>query len=378
MVGGQYTYAEVPLGFWLRDALGLARNHYDRLGHFAQGFVPAILAREILLRTSPLRGSRWLPFVVVSFCLAFSAFYELIEWWTAVTAGGGGHRLPRDPGRRVGHAVGHVHGADRRDDGAAAALEIAHAATGQSLVIARPRSGRAIRMHRHGARAKAPGSLRRRLRRLLAMTPWAQDDSQHRHRSARRLSHPRPARLQAAARRRVRALLDADHPAGARQLRAQLCHRAGQCARLPLQVYHGLRHDYPWASDRFHTWILEGVVDLYAGFAAQGINYAFWLDGERGASPVAGGEAATREAGRGTGSEREALPSRHRSPSGRSSPDRAALVVTDYFPTFIVPRQIRSLRRDVETPVIAVDRRRWCRWRITRKNTAPPGASGRC
>ena len=87
MVGGKYTYAEVPAGFWVRDLLGLARNHYDRLGHFAQGFVPAILAREVLIRTSPLKGSRWLPFVVVAFCLAFSAFYELIEWWTAVATG---------------------------------------------------------------------------------------------------------------------------------------------------------------------------------------------------------------------------------------------------------------------------------------------------
>ena len=87
MVGGKYTYAEVPAGFWVSEALGLARNHYDRLGHFAQGFIPAILAREILVRTSPLRGSRWLPFVAVAFCLAFSAFYEMIEWWTAVLAG---------------------------------------------------------------------------------------------------------------------------------------------------------------------------------------------------------------------------------------------------------------------------------------------------
>jgi len=87
MVGGKYTYAEVPVGFWVSEWLGLARNHYDRLGHFAQGFVPAILAREVLTRTSPLRGSRWLPFVVVAFCLAFSACYELIEWWTAVATG---------------------------------------------------------------------------------------------------------------------------------------------------------------------------------------------------------------------------------------------------------------------------------------------------
>jgi putative membrane protein len=87
MVGGKYTYAEVPLGFWLQDAFGFARNHYDRIGHFAQGFIPAILAREILIRRSPLRGSRWLPFVVVCFCLAFSALYELIEFWTALSTG---------------------------------------------------------------------------------------------------------------------------------------------------------------------------------------------------------------------------------------------------------------------------------------------------
>ena len=89
MVGGKYTYAEVPLGFWLQDTFGFARNHYDRIGHFAQGFIPAMLAREVLIRKSPLRGSRWLPFVVVSICLAFSAFYELIEFWTALVAGGG-------------------------------------------------------------------------------------------------------------------------------------------------------------------------------------------------------------------------------------------------------------------------------------------------
>jgi putative membrane protein len=87
MVGGKYTYAEVPFGFWLRDAFGFARNHYDRIGHFAQGFVPAMVAREILVRRSPLRGSRWLPFFVICFCLAFSAFYELIEFWTALSTG---------------------------------------------------------------------------------------------------------------------------------------------------------------------------------------------------------------------------------------------------------------------------------------------------
>jgi len=87
MVGGHYTYAQVPLGFWMEHAFGFTRNHYDRIGHFAQGFIPALLAREIFIRTSPLRGSRWLPFVVVCFCLAFSAFYELIEFWTALATG---------------------------------------------------------------------------------------------------------------------------------------------------------------------------------------------------------------------------------------------------------------------------------------------------
>ncbi len=87
MVGGHYTYAEVPFGFWMQETFGFARNHYDRIGHFAQGFIPAMLAREIFIRTSPLRESRWLPFVVVCFCLAFSAFYELIEFWTALSTG---------------------------------------------------------------------------------------------------------------------------------------------------------------------------------------------------------------------------------------------------------------------------------------------------
>jgi putative membrane protein len=84
MVGGHYTYAEVPLFNWIRDAFGLARNHYDRVGHLAQGFVPAILAREVLLRTSPLRPGGWLYFLVCCVCLAISALYELIEWWAAL------------------------------------------------------------------------------------------------------------------------------------------------------------------------------------------------------------------------------------------------------------------------------------------------------
>jgi putative membrane protein len=119
IVGGHYTYARVPMGEWWMQWFGWTRNNYDKLGHLAQGFVPAILTREILLRTSPLGGarcergrqgskgreleapatsgnggavvrptrSRWLPFLVVSVCLAFSAFYELIEWWTAAISG---------------------------------------------------------------------------------------------------------------------------------------------------------------------------------------------------------------------------------------------------------------------------------------------------
>ncbi|MGW7224860.1 DUF2238 domain-containing protein [Streptomyces cyaneofuscatus] len=87
IVGGHYTYAEVPVGDWVRDWLGWDRNPYDRFGHLVQGFVPAILVRELLLRTSPLRGSRWLAPLTVCACLAFSAFFEMIEWLAAVTGG---------------------------------------------------------------------------------------------------------------------------------------------------------------------------------------------------------------------------------------------------------------------------------------------------
>ncbi|HKC49106.1 MAG TPA: DUF2238 domain-containing protein [Gemmatimonadales bacterium] len=87
MVGGHYSYARVPLGFWMQNLLGLARNDYDRLGHFAQGFIPAILIREILLRTSPLRRGRWLFVIVTAMCLAFSACYEFFEWGAAVAGG---------------------------------------------------------------------------------------------------------------------------------------------------------------------------------------------------------------------------------------------------------------------------------------------------
>jgi len=84
IVGGHYTYALVPAGDWAREAFSLQRNPYDRLGHFAQGFVPALIAREILLRKSPLRPGGWLFFLVSCVCLAISALYELVEWWAAL------------------------------------------------------------------------------------------------------------------------------------------------------------------------------------------------------------------------------------------------------------------------------------------------------
>jgi putative membrane protein len=87
MVGGHWTYAEVPFGFWLKETFHFARNHYDRIGHVAQGFVPALLAREILLRRTPLRSGGWLFVLVTAVCLAFSALYELFEWGTAVATG---------------------------------------------------------------------------------------------------------------------------------------------------------------------------------------------------------------------------------------------------------------------------------------------------
>lgn len=87
LIGGHYTYAQMPLFSWLRDYYHLDRNYYDRLGHIAQGFVPAIIAREILLRMSPLKPGKWLFFIVVCICLAISAFYEFIEWWVALASG---------------------------------------------------------------------------------------------------------------------------------------------------------------------------------------------------------------------------------------------------------------------------------------------------
>jgi putative membrane protein len=87
MVGGHYTYAEMPAFSWLRDTFGLARNYYDRVGHFAQGFVPAMIAREILVRNHVVNGPRWLFFVVACIALAISACYEFVEWWVAVASG---------------------------------------------------------------------------------------------------------------------------------------------------------------------------------------------------------------------------------------------------------------------------------------------------
>ena len=87
ILGAHYTYAHVPLGFWLQDLFDFSRNHYDRIGHFAQGFIPAILAREILLRKTNLVRGKMLFYIITSICLAFSAFYELIEWWAAIAYG---------------------------------------------------------------------------------------------------------------------------------------------------------------------------------------------------------------------------------------------------------------------------------------------------
>lgn len=89
MLGAHYSYARVPVGFWAQEWLEWDRNNYDRLGHIAQGFIPAILAREILIRKNAVHGHNWLFLIVSSICLAFSALYEMIEWWAALLAGDG-------------------------------------------------------------------------------------------------------------------------------------------------------------------------------------------------------------------------------------------------------------------------------------------------
>ena len=87
MIGGHYTYAEVPFFDWLKETYDLTRNNYDKVGHFAQGFVPAIIAREVFIRKQVINGLWWRRTLVVSICLAFSAFYELIEWLVAILSG---------------------------------------------------------------------------------------------------------------------------------------------------------------------------------------------------------------------------------------------------------------------------------------------------
>ena len=87
MVGAHYTYAEVPLFEYLKEPLGFTRNNFDKLGHFAQGFIPAMVAREVLIRKSVIPNAGWRDFFILSFCLALSAFYELIEWWVALASG---------------------------------------------------------------------------------------------------------------------------------------------------------------------------------------------------------------------------------------------------------------------------------------------------
>ena len=87
MIGGHYTYAEVPLFDFLNEAFDFTRNNYDKLGHFAQGFIPSLITREILIRKNVIPNHVWRNFFIVSFCLAFSAFYELIEWGVALASG---------------------------------------------------------------------------------------------------------------------------------------------------------------------------------------------------------------------------------------------------------------------------------------------------
>jgi len=87
MLGGHYTYAEVPLFDYIKPIFGFERNNYDKLGHFVQGFVPAMIARELLIRKNVVNGSTWRNLYIICFCLALSAFYEIIEWWVALASG---------------------------------------------------------------------------------------------------------------------------------------------------------------------------------------------------------------------------------------------------------------------------------------------------
>ena len=125
ILGGAYTYARVPLGFWLQDALHLGRNPYDKIGHFMQGLVPAMVAREVLLQRGYVSSRGMAAFLSVCVAMAISAVYELIEWGVGAGAGAGRRRLPGHAGRCVGYAVGHVLGAARGDGGGDAAAAVA-------------------------------------------------------------------------------------------------------------------------------------------------------------------------------------------------------------------------------------------------------------
>jgi Predicted membrane protein len=113
MVGEMYTYAKVPIGFDVQAWFGLSRNPYDKLGHLFQGLVPALVAREILIRGAIVRGRRMPGFIVCCIALAISAFYELIEWWAALAMGQGADDFPGYPGRSLGYPVRYVLRADR-------------------------------------------------------------------------------------------------------------------------------------------------------------------------------------------------------------------------------------------------------------------------
>jgi putative membrane protein len=86
-IGGHYTYAEVPLFDWIKEVFDLSRNNYDKVGHFAQGFIPAMIVREIFVRNNIVTNKKWLNFIVVCICLSFSAVYEFLEWWVALFSG---------------------------------------------------------------------------------------------------------------------------------------------------------------------------------------------------------------------------------------------------------------------------------------------------
>lgn len=90
LIGAKYTYAEVPLGFYAADLFGWSRNNYDKIGHFMQGFTPALVTREIFIRKNIVNGRRWIFFLSIAVPLAFSAFYELVEWWISIAAGSAG------------------------------------------------------------------------------------------------------------------------------------------------------------------------------------------------------------------------------------------------------------------------------------------------